>query len=190
MKAYTYTLIHKQTRMIYYGCRKSSTFDLLKTYFTSSKLVKRIINEEGINLFEPKLRRKFDSYEESRKHETKFLQKVNAIKNPRFYNQAISSPRICSKDSISESKRRKAISIGMKRKWKDESYKSQFIDPTKPHSKYRIKVKKIRPKHLSLIERNGSTKLVENYQVPQYKKYGWSRIKLVVVVGNDPTREP
>lgn len=114
MNAYTYLVIHKPSGKMYYGCRKSSTFDLWTKYFTSSKIIKRLILEDGANAFTVTLRRKFNSYEAARKWETKFLKKVKVPSNPLFFNQAISAPAIPLKNAISEAARRKAISHAMK----------------------------------------------------------------------------
>ena len=177
MKAYTYLVTHSPSGKMYYGSRKSETFDLFKTYFTSSKLIKRLIKEDGIQSFKYELRRSFNSYESARKWETKFLTKIHCVTNTKFYNQAISAPRICSKDSISEQERRKNISLKMKELWQTESYSSQFIDASKPHSKYRPRKKrtgiKLGP---AIIERNGEIKQVKRNFVPAYVKCGWKRI--------------
>ena len=97
MKAYTYSIIHKPTKNIYYGVRKSEEKDIGNTYFSSSKLMRRLIKEQGKENFLFKVRKIFDSYEKAREHETKLLQRVNAVTNEKFFNQAISSPRVCKK---------------------------------------------------------------------------------------------
>lgn len=51
---YFYILQHKVTLKYYAGCRYSKMChpsDLLKTYFTSSTLIREIIQKEGIDIF-------------------------------------------------------------------------------------------------------------------------------------------
>lgn len=132
MKAYTYLVKHKPSGRVYYGSRMSDDpeNDLFITYFTSSKLVKRLIKEDGIESFEKEIRRIFISYEEARKWETKVLQKMNVIKNEKFLNQAISCSRICAKDSLAEQIRCKNIAEGMKKRWKDPDYRFLQENPS------------------------------------------------------------
>ncbi len=59
MKAYTYSIQHLPTNRIYYGVRKSTTVDIGKTYFSSSKLVKQMLQAEPIENFKFRVRRKF-----------------------------------------------------------------------------------------------------------------------------------
>ena len=72
--------------------------------------------------FTIKLRKVFNSYQEARIHEYKVLSRLKAPKNNRLLNQAVSSPRICSKDSESEKIRRKKISTSMKKLWNTPEY--------------------------------------------------------------------
>ncbi len=190
MKAYTYTITHISTGNIYYGVRKSSIEDIGVDYFSSSKLINRLIQEDGIENFSFKVRRKFDTYEDARKHETKFLQRVKAVSNPRFYNQAISSPRVCKKDSHSEEKRKQSISETMKLLWQSEDYRNRqkFNKLSKEErskrgrkgglatAKTRTKKPKNKPTYSEiLIVKDGKTKTVKRNQVPAYRKYGWER---------------
>lgn len=55
-------------------------------YLTSSKIVKDIIIEFGIDIFEIRRIKTFDNGEQAYDYETAFLNKVNAMNNPKFYN--------------------------------------------------------------------------------------------------------
>lgn len=184
MKAYTYIVTHIPSNRCYYGSRKSSTFDLFKSYFTSSKLIKRLIEEEGVENFTYELRRIFPSYEKARLWETKFLRKVNAVTNNKFFNQAISAPRICSKDSVSEQIRRRKISASMVKRWTNEEYRNKFqTEEIKSHlrrigllssknkGKKRGRKKTIYKK--IVITRNDETKSIFQNQFSAYAKLGW-----------------
>jgi hypothetical protein len=196
MQAYTYSIKHLPTNKIYYGVRKSTVVDIGINYFSSSKLVKRMISEEPIEHFEFKLRRKFTSYEDARLHESRLLTRLNAVSNAMLLNQAISSPRICHKDSESEIQRRKSISEAMKKVWQDPEYQNNqsFNKLTSEEriargkagalkraenyasGKTKYKDKKIPIYKDIILEKNGIRKTVKANQVPAYSKGGWMRI--------------
>ncbi len=55
-------------------------------YITSSNIIKTLIKKNGIDSFTIRKIRIFSSGENAYDYETRFLQKVKASKNPRFYN--------------------------------------------------------------------------------------------------------
>jgi hypothetical protein len=55
-------------------------------YHTTSKTIKKIISEYGLEVFIIRKIKLFTDARETVKYEKKFLKKVNARKNPRFYN--------------------------------------------------------------------------------------------------------
>ena len=185
MKAYTYSILHLPTGRIYYGVRKSDIVDIGSSYFSSSKLVKRMIKEEGIDNFEFKLRRKFETYEDARLHESKILSRLKVVTNESMLNQAVSAPRLCSKDQIAEIKRRSAISSRLKELWKTKEYRENqnFNKLSKEEYARRGRngalKKALKRKELNIpkkkkiykdtfIERNGIIKTVKNNQIPAY----------------------
>lgn len=200
MEAYTYTIKHKPSGRYYYGVRKSTIFDLGKNYLSSSKLVKRLIFEDGVDQFEFKLRKKFESYEQARLHESKVLSRLKVPRNPSMLNQAISSPRVCSNDVVSEQNRRASISKAMKELWKDPSYRAKFTEISKEEklargrpgaikraenyrtgktSRKQRSPRKAKPykqvyKQVTIVK-GEMKKVVFSNQVPAYSKYGWSR---------------
>lgn len=196
MKAYTYTIQHLPTNKIYYGVRKSTTVDIGTTYFSSSKLVKQMLQAESIENFKFKVRRKFLSYDEARLHETKVLSRIKAVTNPMVLNQAVSSPRLCSKNPTSEIQRRKSISNTMKQLWSDPAYKdSQSFNKLSAEErsirgkagalkraanyasgKTPRKSQKAKSYKEVILIRNGVQKVVKSNQVPAYAKCGWTRV--------------
>lgn len=201
MQAYTYSIKHIPTNTIYYGVRKSSTFDLGHSYLSSSKLVKRMIEEDGLENFEFKQRRMFESYEEARLHESKILKRIDAVKNPRVLNQAISSPRLCNKDSVSEKQRRNSISESMKKLWEIEEYKENqsFNKLTKEERSKRgrngalkraenikngltiINRKPKNTKTMHVIEKHGTEKIISPSAVPAYLKCGYIKVRIIQI---------
>jgi hypothetical protein len=87
---YTYSVTHKKTGIHYYGSRFSkgcSPDDLFKTYFTSSKIIHDLLKNEGVNGFSFKIRRKFTDDLSCILHENKFLKRVDAKNNSKFFNR-------------------------------------------------------------------------------------------------------
>jgi len=192
MQAYVYSIYDTVSDKYYYGVRKSTKFDLFETYFTSSKIIKRLIIESGTDRFIIKKRKVFNSYEEARIYETKFLKKVDVVHNDRFYNQAVSYPRLCKKDINANLIRREKISKTMQERWNDDDYKYNhpFFNITSEEASARGKAgalaraekykngeltKKNTPKTYTsvTIHKNGITKDIKRNQVPAYRKYGW-----------------
>lgn len=89
-KPFTYCVTHIPTNKRYYGCRYSKDCnpnDLGKTYFTSSKHVKQLIKEQGIQNFSFEVRKVFDSIDKCRKWEHKVLTRLNASKSDKWLNK-------------------------------------------------------------------------------------------------------
>lgn len=204
MIAYSYTAKHIPSGRFYYGVRKSESFDIGIIYFTSSKLVKSLIEKDGITSFEFKIRRTFNSYEAARFHETKILKRIKAVSNIKMLNQAITGARVPSKDSNSESIRRKKISDSMKIIWKTEQYRSKQpkfskeemsrlgkLGAAKRQSNKVIenggiipeKKKKQWPKTYKDVQiiRNGIIKTIKQNQTSVYKSCGWEILKFVAL---------
>lgn len=88
---YFYIIEYKPTSQYYAGIRisKKSTYgDILKSYFTSSKYVKQLMEEDTADNFIVRKLKKFSNVDDCREYEVKFLKKVNAIANPRFLNKS------------------------------------------------------------------------------------------------------
>jgi hypothetical protein len=196
MKAYTYSIQHLPTNKIYYGVRKSTIVDIGTKYFSSSKLIKQMLQEEPIENFKFKVRRKFLSYDEARLHETKVLSRIKAVTNPMVLNQAVSSPRLCAKNSAAEILRRESISKAMKELWNDPTYKdSQSFNKLSSEEysargkagalkraanyasgKTTRKPKKAKSYKDVALVKDGIHKTVKSNQVPAYAKSGWMRV--------------
>ena len=195
MEAYTYSIKHLLTNKIYYGVRKSTVVDIGITYFSSSKLVKQMLQAEPIENFKFKVRQKFQSYEEARLHETELLSRIRAVTNPMMLNQAVSSPRLCAKNPTAEIQRRESISKAMKQLWSDPTYKdAQSFNKLSSEEKsirgkagalkraanYATGKTSRKPKKPTsykdvVLVRDGVFKTVKANQVPAYAKIGWIR---------------
>jgi hypothetical protein len=91
-RPYFYIIRHKPTQKYYAGCKINSEADssnLMKKdgYKTTSKIIKEIIENDGLESFEILKIKEFDSSEKTLLYETRFLVKVNAAENEKFFNQ-------------------------------------------------------------------------------------------------------
>lgn len=90
-KPYFYIIQHIPTENYYAGCKISSHADSsnLMTedgYKTTSKIVKKIIKQEGLLSFKILKIRHFENAQDALNYESRFLQKVNAAENTKFLN--------------------------------------------------------------------------------------------------------
>jgi group I intron endonuclease len=89
MKPYTYYLYHKPTKTHYYGVRTAKNCnpsELWNTYFSSSKLVKNLIEQYGVNSFDFTVRKTFTTPCDALQWEHKFLSKINAASRSDWLN--------------------------------------------------------------------------------------------------------
>jgi len=89
---FTYYLYHKPTKKHYYGVRYANDAhpeSLWKTYFSSSKIVKKLIEEYGSDSFFVKVRKIFKTKEKAFKCEQKILTKFDVLNNVNWINSAI-----------------------------------------------------------------------------------------------------
>lgn len=90
MKPYTYLIKHIPTSVYYYGCRYSKDCDpndLWKTYFTSSKEVKKLIEVYGKESFDIQIRKVFADVNACRNWESRVLKRINVIEKTNFVNK-------------------------------------------------------------------------------------------------------
>lgn len=89
---YFYIIQHRPTGRRYAGYRGAadcSSTELLKEggYFTSSKVVKALIESEGLSAFKIERIREFDDAADAYAYEIRFLKRIGAAKNPNWLNQ-------------------------------------------------------------------------------------------------------
>ncbi len=88
---YFYIIQDLENLKYYAGCKYSKDADpatllIENGYLTSSTTIHQIISQYGISRFSIRKIRVFNTGDEAFEYETRFLQKVNARINPRFYN--------------------------------------------------------------------------------------------------------
>lgn len=97
MTSYTYCLYHKPTGKKYYGVRYKKNCDpsdLWNKYFSSSKEVKKLIEEYGINSFEYEIRKTFDDKFKAIEWEKKVLRRLKVETNDRWLNKRIPNANV------------------------------------------------------------------------------------------------
>ena len=96
--SYTYYIYHRPTDQHYYGARWAATADptdFWVTYFTSSRAVKSLIKEYGVDSFDIQIRKVFVTGIEARLWEHRVLKKLKVWKNSRWLNKTNGQPPIC-----------------------------------------------------------------------------------------------
>jgi len=91
-KPYFYIIKHIPSQKYYAGCKinsraNSSDFMTERGYQTTSQVIKEIIQRDGLNSFEIVKIKHFEIPDDALNYEMKFLTKVNAAENARFYNR-------------------------------------------------------------------------------------------------------
>lgn len=124
---YTYLVYHKPSRKFYYGSRTAigcSPNDLWSEYYTSSEVVKQLIEATGADSFLVKIHKTFQSREECLKYEYDILQYFKAGTNERFLNKNHGYSACC----IWTDDQRKKSSISHKGKQLSEYHKRRISE--------------------------------------------------------------
>lgn len=86
---FTYLITHIPSGKRYYGVRYRKgchPSEIGTKYFSSSKIIKKMIAEEGLSNFKFEVRRTFDTAEAARKWEHKVLTRLKVGKNDDWFN--------------------------------------------------------------------------------------------------------
>lgn len=89
---YTYVLTHKPSGKKYYGVRFKKNChpsDLWNKYFSSSKIVHRLIEQDGIDSFDFEIRQTFSSKDKAIEWELKVIQKLKLHNNVNWLNMSV-----------------------------------------------------------------------------------------------------
>lgn len=83
---YTYWIIDNINNMYYHGVHSSIEPNNIKAYRGSSKILKAQIRKYGIENFEKRIERTFNTREEANKWEQHVHNRLNVANHPKFYN--------------------------------------------------------------------------------------------------------
>jgi len=91
-KPYFYIIKHIPSQKYYAGCKinskaDSSDFMTERGYQTTSKVIKDLINKDGLSSFQTIKIKHFETSDEALTYEMRFLTRVNAAENIKFFNR-------------------------------------------------------------------------------------------------------
>ena len=165
--AYTYLLTHVKSKRLYYGVRfdkRANPAELWVTYFSSSKIVKELIEEDGLDAFTYEVRKVFDDPEKALAWEAKVLSRLNAADSPIWLNRfnggkSFKSPSYHSKETKAKiSKTLKGRSMSSEHRSKI-ACKSTWANKVSPEARARATKKlKGRPRTPEMVAKMAITK--------------------------------
>jgi len=125
--AYVYKITFKPTNQYYIGYRgskKATPNDLLETYFTSSKVIARLIKEYGLDNFTKEILAEFDTGTEAYEYEQQLLRDHEVESNTQMLNKRLTS---CALDTFKyhTDKTRAQMSESRKQLWADAEYRKK-----------------------------------------------------------------
>ena len=107
---YTYLVKHIPSGRVYYGLRYAKNCnpeDLWKTYFTSSKDIKKLIDSDGKNAFVTEIRQIFEQATSAIEWEKRVLRRMNVTKRDDFINRNVPGSSMFSHSEETKAKMRK-----------------------------------------------------------------------------------
>ena len=128
--AYVYKITFLPTDQYYIGYRGSKNAtpdDLLATYFTSSKVVARLIKEHGVDKFAKEILAEFDTGAKAYEYEQKLLREHDVESNKQMLNKRLTS---CALDTFKyhTEKTRAQMGESRRRLWEDTEYRDSVSD--------------------------------------------------------------
>ena len=152
--AYVYKITFLPTDQYYIGYRGSKNAtpsDLLATYFTSSKVVARLIKEHGVDKFAKEILAEFDTGIEAYEYEQQLLREHDVESNTQMLNKRLTSCALDvfkkhtekSRAQMSESRRhlwnnteyRDSVSSAVRKSWQDPARADSLRTPEFRHLK-------------------------------------------------------
>jgi hypothetical protein len=131
--AYVYKVIFLPTNQYYIGYRGSKNAtpdDLFTTYFTSSKVIARLIKEYGVEKFDKEILAEFNTGVEAYEYEQQLLREHDVESNNQMLNKRLTS---CSLDAFKKhtDKTRAQMSESRRQLWADSEYKEKVSSAVK-----------------------------------------------------------
>ena len=133
---FTYQITFNPTGQRYYGVRTRKNChpgELWTCYFTSSKKVKKLIEEFGTSAFDFEIRRTFTNKSDAIAWEHRVLTRLRVVDNPHWFNENVGGKKFTTMGPLSEEHKR-AVSKGMmgyKRKPHSEETKRKISEANK-----------------------------------------------------------
>lgn len=142
--AYVYKITFLPTNQFYIGYRGSKNAtpnDLFNTYFTSSKIIAKLINEHGVDKFSKEILAEFNTGIEAYHYEQQLLREYDVESNTQLLNKRLTSCALNAFKSHTK-KSKEQMSESRRRLWEDENYRNavsssvrqSWIDPDRGKS--------------------------------------------------------
>lgn len=133
---FTYCITFKPTGQCYYGVRTRKNChpgELWTTYFTSSKRVRRLIEEFGTSAFDFEIRQTFSNKADAIAWEHRVLTKLDVVNNTKWLNENVGGKQFVTRDTLTEEHKRNAANAqrGKKKKPCSEERKRKISEANK-----------------------------------------------------------
>ena len=133
---FTYCITFKPTGQQYYGVRTRKNChpnELWTQYFTSSKQVKRLIEEFGTSAFDFEIRKTFSTKQDAILWEHRVLTRLNVVNNNKWLNENVGGKLFVSRDKNTEEHIRRSANAqrGMKKKPCNEDRRRRISEAKK-----------------------------------------------------------
>lgn len=184
---YSYRLYNKILNKSYYGIqyRKGcNPNNLWKTYFSSSRIVKKLIEEYGKESFEFEIRKIFKTKEDTLNWENKVLKRLRVETNDNWLNIKITGEKYCSPEQLDEYWKEN-IKKGMnnpetKRKISENS-KKQFSNPIMRENFRQARLGNKNPAYGKIwINKEGKHKRIYPSDLKQFELDGWIKGRIML----------
>lgn len=167
--AYTYLIICKPENKVYYGVRyakKCSPDELGKTYFSSSKHMKKLFEKYNVSDFSFQIRKEFENTNDARNWENKVLKRMKVVQRDDFVNKT-DNISICPIAALEGSKK---ANSNVSEKTRNKKRKSMLGKKMSDEAKLKMSIAK-KGKPPSKNHFTSNRVLVNNKEYPSIKKF-------------------
>jgi hypothetical protein len=178
--AYVYKITFSPTDQYYIGYRGSKNAtpdDLLATYFTSSKVVARLIKEHGVDKFAKEILAEFDTGVEAYEYEQQLLREHDVESNTQMLNKRLTS---CALDTFKyhTEKTRTQMSKSRQHLWNNNEYRNSVSAAVRESWKDPVRAESLRTPEFRQLKSQQSKQL---WKDPAYlEKYAQAHSEAMI----------
>lgn len=167
-QSYTYLIKFIPTGQLYYGVRWGNKVapeeDLWKKYFTSSKYIKKLINDYGSDCFDYQIRRVFNNKNKARLWEETVLKRMKVVEKDVWLNKTDNHSILNNIDSLNKMKETNLKRYGVKNAFQSEEIKEKIRDAN--IEKYGV----AHPAQSEVVKQKTKETMLERYGVEHYSQ--------------------